>query len=113
MLSLHLFPFLESLCLIHQVTCVGSSPAVGPALGIHDTAAARLPCRPAHTQEIKEIAPLDQCVNLERLWIVENEVKVIKGLSKLTKLRELYLYSNRISKMEGLQHLTNLEVWAP
>lgn len=47
---------------------------------------------PVTSQEIKEIANLDECVNLEKLWIIENDVKQIKGLDKLRNLRELYLY---------------------
>lgn len=62
------------------------------------------------SQEIKEIGGLDQCVHLEKLWIIENEVREIKGLSKLHKLRELYLYSNRITQIKNLEELTNLEV---
>lgn len=61
-------------------------------------------------QGIKEIACLENCVNLEKLWIVENEIKVIQGLDNLRNLKELYLYSNRIGRIENLGQLTNLEV---
>lgn len=68
---------------------------------------------PPHTQqEIQDISGLEQCVSLEKLWVVENNLQDIQGLAALTKLRELYLYSNHISRIENLGHLTNLEVGA-
>lgn len=68
---------------------------------------------PLHTQqEIQDISGLEQCVSLEKLWVVENNLRDIQGLATLTMLRELYLYSNHISRIENLGHLTNLEVGA-
>ena len=54
---------------------------------------------------------MEQCVHLEKLWIVENELTEIKGLSGLHKLKELFLYSNHITRITNLETLTNLEVW--
>lgn len=61
-------------------------------------------------QDIAELEGLDECVNLEKLSVVENRIRQIKGLDKLKNLKELYLYSNMITKIEGLQALSNLEV---
>jgi Leucine-rich repeat (LRR) protein len=61
-------------------------------------------------QGIREIRGLDQCMCLEKLWVVEGEVRAIRGLSALTRLKELYLYSNHITTMDNLSQLTNLEV---
>ncbi len=70
MMCLHLFPYLKTLCLIHQ--------------------------------DLKEICNLEECVNLERLWVVENDITHIRGLGTLRNLRELFLYSNKI-KVAGRQ----------
>ena len=61
-------------------------------------------------QDVSEIACLEDCVRLERVFIVEGCLTRIQGLQTLRNLRELFLYSNRITHMEGLEQLTNLEV---
>ena len=39
---------------------------------------------------------LDQLVNLEKLWVMDNQIRAIEGLENLTKLRKLNLAQNRI-----------------
>ena len=48
---------------------------------------------------LRTIKGIDQCYNLERLWVCETGVVNLDGhLSKCKKLRELRLYSNEIAK---------------
>jgi len=48
---------------------------------------------------LRTIKGIDQCYNLERLWVCETGVVNLDGhLSKSKKLRELRLYSNEIAK---------------
>lgn len=69
------------------------------------------PCfLPECPQDISELEGLEECLQLEKLWLSENQLVEIKGLSQLVNLRELYLHSNRIRKIQGLDTLKRLEV---
>lgn len=61
-------------------------------------------------QNLQHIEGLDQCPNLQYLWLNENKLTQIEGLDGLTKLKELYIYSNQIKKLDNLP-LPRLEVF--
>ncbi|MEW5304785.1 MAG: hypothetical protein WDW36_007372 [Sanguina aurantia] len=61
-------------------------------------------------QDICELEGLEECLQLEKLWLSENQLAEIKGLTRLVNLRELYLHSNRIRRIQGLDTLSQLEV---
>lgn len=52
---------------------------------------------------------LDECVNLEVLYLYDNELKLIENLGPLSKLTHLYLQDNQISAISNIGHLTKLE----
>lgn len=61
------------------------------------------------SNRITEIAHLDQCVQLEELFLSHNGITRITGLERLTKLRTLDLACNMIEHLENVAHLTELE----
>ena len=50
-------------------------------------------------------------INLECLFLNENEITSMKPCQKLGKLKELHLNFNLIEKIEGIENLTNLETF--
>lgn len=69
-------------------------------------AARRTPYRGRTPQAIEG---LEDCVNLEELWLGKNKITEIRGISHLTKLRKLDIQSNRLEKIQGLETLVDLE----
>jgi len=61
-------------------------------------------------QRVARISNLDNCVNLQALWLHENHIKRISGLSNCRQLKQLFLWQNHIEKIEGLERLEKLEV---
>ena len=60
--------------------------------------------------QIGDISPLSRLTNLETLSLSNNQISDISSLSGLTNLKSLYLDNNQISNIEALSQLTNLEV---
>lgn len=59
---------------------------------------------------VDEIVGLEECFQLESLWISECNLWRISGLDGCRKLRKLYLHCNQLTRIEGLSHLRDLEV---
>lgn len=102
MYGMQFFPFLKSLSIISQ--------KVGARAWQHDKSRRLTHAVDVCSQDIKVIESLDECVYLEKLYLVENSITKIRGLENLTNLKELFLFSNRISKIENLERLTNIEI---
>eukprot|EP01062_Namystynia_karyoxenos_P016562 TRINITY_DN16052_c0_g1_i2.p1 TRINITY_DN16052_c0_g1~~TRINITY_DN16052_c0_g1_i2.p1 ORF type:complete len:1450 (+),score=618.42 TRINITY_DN16052_c0_g1_i2:74-4351(+) len=54
---------------------------------------------------LRSIQGLEQCTNLRRLSMLDNEVTRIEGLRHCARLEELGLENNSLVKIEGLSHL--------
>ncbi len=52
---------------------------------------------------------LDKFINLEELYICNNNITTIHGLDNLVNLRKLRLCNNKITEIKGLDNLVNLE----
>ena len=61
------------------------------------------------THGIKNLLGLENAVNLEKLYLNENEISDLSPIAKLNKLTKLSLIRNRISDLHPLSELTNLE----
>lgn len=59
---------------------------------------------------VEEIVGLEECFQLESLWISECNLWRISGLDGCRKLRKLYLHCNQLTRIEGLSRLRELEV---
>ncbi len=59
---------------------------------------------------IVNLSGIENCINLEGLWVYQNNISDISVLSSLTKLRGVYLCYNQISNISALADLTRLEV---
>lgn len=58
----------------------------------------------------KVIEGLENCVNLESLWLGKNKIESITGVSTLVKLRQLDVQNNRLTSLgEELIHLVSLQ----
>uniref|UniRef100_A0A3B4DQA9 Leucine rich repeat containing 9 n=1 Tax=Pygocentrus nattereri TaxID=42514 RepID=A0A3B4DQA9_PYGNA len=60
-------------------------------------------------QSITKIQSLDSCPSLTELWVAECQLK-ISGLENCLQLQKLFLYDNKISKISSLELLINLQV---
>ncbi|CAD5231908.1 unnamed protein product [Bursaphelenchus xylophilus] len=62
-------------------------------------------------QEIQNLSPLSEVAEtLEELWICECSLDDIAGMEACTKIRRLYLYSNRIHDASVLSYLKSLDI---
>ena len=59
---------------------------------------------------IRDITPISNLVELTYLSVGNNNISNIDVLSNLTKLNTLYLNNNQIKNIEALKNLTNLKV---
>ncbi|PRP86016.1 leucine rich repeat containing 48-like [Planoprotostelium fungivorum] len=57
---------------------------------------------------IRKIQNLEDCVQLQRIYLADNQIGRIEGLSQCTRLEELYLNDNRIKIIDGLSQLPQL-----
>ena len=64
--------------------------------------------RDRHGGNIKNLAGLEYCVNLEQLYLYHNDISDISALTNLTKLERLTLDYNNISDISALGNLTGL-----
>jgi len=60
-------------------------------------------------KHISKISSLDDCVNLEVLYLYDNEITQIENISTLNKLSHLYLQDNYIAKISNLDSLSTLQ----
>ncbi|CAD8042989.1 unnamed protein product [Paramecium primaurelia] len=60
-------------------------------------------------QGFNELAQFDKFMNLEVVWLNENQLTSIKGIEQNFRIKHLYLQKNKISTLEGLQNLKHLE----
>lgn len=58
---------------------------------------------------IESLEGLQYLVNLESLFLNNNQISDIRVLSDLTELRSLYLWKNNVTDISPLENLTNLE----
>ena len=65
---------------------------------------------PLSLQNLVRIEGLQQCPQLQHLWLFENKISSMWGLQGCSQLERLFLYSNSISQIEGLETLTKLQV---
>lgn len=59
--------------------------------------------------QISEIKGLENLHNLQKLDIANNQITEIKGLDNLSNLSSLFLGNNQISRIVGLDQLSNLK----
>lgn len=59
--------------------------------------------------EVSDISYLTDLINLETLTFGENKVSDISSLSNLTNLEILFFWSNEVSNIKPISNLTNLE----
>jgi hypothetical protein len=62
----------------------------------------------ASSYNIQNLSGLEYCVNLQELYLWDNQISDISALSGLTNLEYLYLGNNQISDISALAGLTNL-----
>ncbi|KAJ9527642.1 hypothetical protein QJQ45_025918 [Haematococcus lacustris] len=98
MMCIHLFPYLKSLCLIHQ--------------GIREIC--NLECC-VHLEklwvvenEVTAIQGLERCSQLRELYLYSNRIRLIQGIQHLTALEVLWLGDNCISEIQGISSLCRL-----
>ncbi|MBE0431753.1 MAG: leucine-rich repeat domain-containing protein [Dehalococcoidia bacterium] len=68
----------------------------------------------ARGKNIENLTGLEYCINLEVLFLVDNQISNLSPLAGLSKLERLFLGSNQISDISplaGLTNLTELGLW--
>jgi hypothetical protein len=62
----------------------------------------------AGAKNVSNLAGLEYCTRLTKLYLYDNQIRDISPLANLTSLRELYLSVNQIDDISPLTSLTNL-----
>ena len=62
-----------------------------------------------YDNQIIDILPLSELVNLKTLYLDSNQIRDISPLANLVNLKILSLYDNQISNISLLSKLVNLE----
>ena len=79
-----------------------------PAGNIYEVDLLELAYLDASSYNIQNLSGLEYCVNLQELYLWDNQISDISALSGLTNLEYLYLGNNQISDISALAGLTNL-----
>jgi Leucine-rich repeat (LRR) protein len=69
----------------------------------------RLTSLDASGMNIQNLSGLEYAINLQTLWLFDNQISNISPLANLTNLQELWLGENQISNISPLANLTNLQ----
>jgi Leucine-rich repeat (LRR) protein len=64
----------------------------------------------ARNNEIHDLEPIKNCLDLEYLELAKNKVKDISPIKNLKKLKNLYLMDNQVTSIEVVENLTDLYV---
>lgn len=57
---------------------------------------------------IQSLKPIANLVNLEGLFVLDNQLKTITGVEKMLNLKQFYFQNNQVISIEPLKKLTNL-----